>query len=314
MANFFFRRMPGLRSLLRMRDDISAIRASVEELTSSRGDLHSLYRLEMLDRINDVEWAHRRITLETHALMVANSKRYDDPKRLNRFEAQVFSQNGEDGIITEIFSRLGTANRVFVEIGCGDGRENNTAYRLLLGWSGYWIDGDERNISVARREQGTAISQGRLSVQQAFVTRENAGVLLQAYGVPREFDLLSIDVDRNSSWVWRALEHYTPRVVVVEYNASIPPQDDWEIEYDANATWDGTLLFGASLRALQRIGSEMGYSLVGCDSSGVNAFFVRDDLTGHLFSEPFDANHHYEPPRYFLVRTWGHPRPGQQEV
>jgi hypothetical protein len=59
------------------------------------------------------------------------------------------------------------------------------------------------------------------------------------------------------SWVWRALRAFRPRVCVVEYNASIPPQDDWEIPYEAEATWDGTLIFGAGLLALEKIGKDL---------------------------------------------------------
>jgi hypothetical protein len=111
------------------------------------------------------------------------------------------------------------------------------------------------------------------------------------------------------SWVWRALRAFRPRACVVEYNASIPPQDDWEIPYEAEATWDETLIFGAGLLALEKIGKDLGYSLVACDLSGANAFFVRSDLTANLFSEPFTALHHYEPPRLFLGRSWGHAKP-----
>jgi hypothetical protein len=130
---------------------------------------------------------------------------------------------------------------------------------------------------------------------------------LHKHRVPLEFDILSLDIDRNTSWAWQALREFRPRVVVIEYNAAIPPQDDWEINYDPHAVWDGTVVFGASLLALQRIGEDMGYALVGCELAGVNAFFVRKDLTKDLFCEPFTAVNHYEPPRYFLVRVWGHP-------
>ena len=95
----------------------------------------------------------------------------------------------------------------------------------------------------------------------------------------------------------------------MEYNSSTLLQDDWEIRYQADAVWDETLVYGASLLALERIGKNLGYSLVGCDFSGANALFMRNDLVADHFSEPFTARHHYEPPRMFLVRTWGHRKP-----
>src|SRR5512135_8523 len=68
--------------------------------------------------------------------------RYADPKRLHRFEHQVYSQNGEDGAVAEIFRRIGTTDKFFVEIGVGDGLENNTVNLLSEGWRGVWVDGD----------------------------------------------------------------------------------------------------------------------------------------------------------------------------
>jgi hypothetical protein len=250
-----------------------------------------------------------RLSQELFVTTLLASSRYDDPKRLNRHEGQVFSQNGEDGIIAEIFSRIGSTNRIFVEFGAGDGSENNSAYLLLKGWSGYWFDGDSQNVESIRSKFAHAISEKRLAASTEFFTVESAVSIFEQHRIPDEFDLLSIDIDRNTSWVWRALRAFRPRACVVEYNASIPPQDDWEIPYEAEAMWDGTLIFGAGLLALEKIGRDLGYSLVACDLSGANAFFVRSDLTANLFSEPFTALHHYEPPRLFLGRSWGHAKP-----
>src|SRR5579872_1347024 len=226
--------------------------------------------------------------------------RYRDRRRLSHFEGQVYSQHGEDGILSEIFRRVGETNRHFVEVGVGDGQENNTVYRLAQGWSGHWFEGDPENIRRIREAFAPELADGRLTVVQALMTAENAASLMQQHGVPDQFDLLSLDIDRNTSHIWRALHHLSPRVVVVEYNASIPHDDEWEIKYDPKATWDGSLHFGASLGTLQVLGSSFGYELVGCDLSGMNAFFVRRELVTDRFVGPFSASEHYEPPRYYL--------------
>ncbi|MFV0279409.1 MAG: hypothetical protein ACK5JM_01455, partial [Rhodoblastus sp.] len=67
--------------------------------------------------------------------------------------------------------------------------------------------------------------------------------------------------------------------------------------------------YGASVPALERIGREKAMSLVGCDICGVNAFFVRNDLTGDHFVRPFDSATHWEPLRMTLVGRRGHARP-----
>ena len=276
------KRLPGLKQLLSMRSDLLITRATLE--------------------------AQLRLQKEEFTLQLLSDPRHADPKRLSRYEAQVFSQNGEDGIIAEIFSRIGTTNRLFVEIGAGDGIENNTAYLLLKGWSGFWFDADESNLQSIHGHFAQSIKDKRLAVGKEFFAAEAALDVLKSYDVPTEFDLLSLDVDRNTSWIWRSLKPLRPRVVVIEYNASIPPQDDWEIPYDPAKQWDGTVMYGAGLLAMERIGRELGYNLVGCDLSGSNAFFVRDDIAPDHFCSPFTARNHYEPIRLFLSRTWGHRR------
>jgi hypothetical protein len=218
------------------------------------------------------------------------------------------SQNGEDGIIAEIFSRIGCTDRIFVEIGAGDGLVNNTAYLLFRGWQGFWFEANEDAVAAIEQRFHKRIAEGQLKVSREFFTAENAAEILVKHGVPESFDLLSIDIDRNTPFVWKSLTGFRPRVAVVEYNAAIPPQDEWEVQYHPNATWNGSLYFGAGLRTLERIGTDLDYSLVGCDLSGTNAFFVLQELVEDKFSDPFTAKHHYEPLRQFLAWTWGHPR------
>jgi hypothetical protein len=202
--------------------------------------------------------------------------RYGDPHRLVSHSFQTNSQSGEDGIIAEILRRIGVTNRFFVEVGVGDGTENNTAFLASLGWSGVWVDGSAAFLAVLAR-QCEAIRQAVHPVP-TYVTRENIAGVLERARVPESFDVLSLDVDQNTYWVWDGLRRYSPRVVVVEYNAAVPPDIDWKVNYDPERMWDGTVNCGGSLKAFERLGAEMGYSLVGCDFLGANAFFVQAKL------------------------------------
>lgn len=234
-----------------------------------------------------------------------NNPRYQYPLRLPRYAFQVNSQNGEDGIIQEIFRRIGTIDRVFLEIGIGDGVENNTAFLLSQGWRGFWIDGNDafqRNLSDRDDLKDCLTSRCEL------VTQENIVDLLRQMHVPSQFDFLSLDVDQNTFYIWQAMQAFRPRVIAVEYNASVPPPIDWKARYQPDRAWDGTQNFGASLKALEHLARQQGYSLVGCDFNGVNAFFVQDDLVGDHFAAPFTAENHYEPPRYTYTYRRGHPR------
>jgi hypothetical protein len=248
----------------------------------------------------------RQLEIDAYRRQLLSEDRYRNCKRLNRYEMQVFSQNGEDGILAEIFRRIGVRSRTFVEIGVGDGLENNTAFLLLQGWRGCWIEGDENSIKVIRQRFRRPLAEGRLMAIHTFVTAEHIEGVLQQWPPPDELDLLSLDIDRNTYWIWASLMSLRPRVVVVEYNAMFPPELDWKVEYDAGRSWNGTAYFGASLKAYELLAKKRGYHLVGCDLHGVNAFFVRQDLCEDRFEEPFTSEHHYEPFRLFLIQRSGH--------
>jgi hypothetical protein len=199
---------------------------------------------------------------------------------INYFEGKKYSQNGEDGILEFIFSLIGTTNKFFVEFGVESGIQCNSRFLIEKGWIGLMMDGVDNINPLIKKE---------------FVTAENINKLFRKYNVPKNFDLLSIDIDYNDYWVWKAIEGYSPRVVVIEYNSTIPPDESLVVEYKPDALWDGTNYFGASLLALYRLGKSKGYTLVGCDNHGVNSFFIKDDIikgkikkksVGELFRPP----------------------------
>lgn len=223
-------------------------------------------------------------------------------ERLRNREFQVFSQNGEDGLLAYIFSEIGTTNRRFVEFGVEDGRQCNCANLAVhFGWSGLMLEADAADARRARafydglrREDGPAVA-----VVECLVTVENVNEAIAAGGVTGEIDLLSIDIDGNDYWVWKAIDVVSPRVVVIEYNASFGRRAI-SVEYDPGfvrfkahrSGW----YHGASLAALATLGDRKGYDLIGTDSSGVNAFFVRRDVPrGRL--EALEADEAYRPQR-----------------
>ncbi len=188
------------------------------------------------------------------------------------YEERVFSQNGEDGVLRELLLRVGTPERFVVEIGAGDGSENNSTLWLeRYGWSGLLIEGDaagaERLAARFDRGRNVTVVARRIDLPALDET-------LREHYVPVGFDLLSIDTDGNDYWYWERMAAWRPRIVVIEYNASRGPDDDWVMPYDADHRWKGDTVFGASLAALARLGTSLGYALAGCDTSGVNAFFV----------------------------------------
>lgn len=232
------------------------------------------------------------------------SGRYADPLNLTRFDSRVYSQFGQDGLIAEIFDRIGTTNRFFVEIGIEDGTECNSRLLLEQGWSGIWIDGGSK-VSKAKETFLTFVVEGTLQIVEAFVTAENVNEILDSTNVPAVIDFLSVDTDMNTSHIWRAIDR-SARVTEVEYNASLPCSAALEVPYNPAGVWSGGNFFGASLKALEQIGRQKHMSLVGCELAGVDAFFVHEDYNDQ-FQAPFSAEFHREPCRYDLQAGRGHP-------
>ncbi|MEL7314192.1 MAG: hypothetical protein AAFN08_04475 [Cyanobacteria bacterium J06559_3] len=239
---------------------------------------------------------------------IKENARYRDSRSLVRFGSKIYSQSDEDGIIREIFRRIGVTNRMFVEFGIGNGLENNTLALLFEDWQGLWIDASSRSIKQIREKFAAVIHKEKLKVVQSFITKDNINDLISKKIDDHEIDLLSVDIDGNDYHILNAITCVAPRVIVVEYNAKFAPPTLFCMDYDESHTWKKDDCFGASLKFLEVNLGQKGYCLVGCNVSGVNAFFVRQDLIADQFLAPFTAETHYEPARYYLSGyASGHP-------
>lgn len=202
-----------------------------------------------------------------------------------------YSQNGEDGILLYIFSLLGTTSRKAVEICAGSGTQCNTANLIINhGWQGLLFDGDADLIAHGKAfySAGRTTSIVPPALVAAWITAENIDHLVANHGFAGEIDLLSLDVDGNDYWIWKALTCVEPRVVVLEFNTSCGPQASVAMSYRPDYRLDMSsqpYRCGASLRAFVNLGKTKGYRLVGIQSLGFNAFFVRNGIGEDLLPE-----------------------------
>lgn len=200
---------------------------------------------------------------------------------LARYEYSWLSQNGEDGIIRYLFDEIGYESRWFVEFGFGAVQCNSLRLLVHEGFNGLLMDGSSENVDFFNH---VAKKRGfeRAKAVQAFITRENLQQLVVDNGVPHDIDLLSLDVDGNDYWFWEELECVSPRVVCIEYNAGLGPDLCVTVPYDPGferySKHPSGFFHGASLAALEKLGRHKGYYLIGCDSTGTNAFFLRDEI------------------------------------
>ncbi|MGF1492240.1 MAG: hypothetical protein ACFBSC_07285 [Microcoleaceae cyanobacterium] len=259
------------------------------------------YQFAIRERINQIPILQEIDRLREHP-------RYRDPKNLIPFGDKIYSQSDEDGIIREIFNRIGVTNKIFVEFGIGNGLENNTLALLFEEWKGLWIDASTSSVQKIRTYFSRVIENGQLKIVESFITKENINQLISSNFPEKEIDLLSVDIDGNDYHVLNAITCTSPRVVIVEYNAKFSPPVSYCMEYNPTHVWEKDDCFGASLKFFEVNLAKKGYCLVGCNISGVNAFFVRNDLVADQFLEPFTAENHYEPARYYLSGYFaGHP-------
>ncbi|HVA06288.1 MAG TPA: hypothetical protein VNG12_06040 [Acidimicrobiales bacterium] len=143
------------------------------------------------------------------------------------------------------------------------------------GWSGLFCEPDDDTFPKLRRKY---LHNPNVATDQQANSPGNIEEVFDRHGVPLELVVLSIDVDTIDYWIWRALNNYRHRLVVVEYNSSLNPDDALVYPEDTSARWDETRFYGSSLGAFRQLAQEKHYELVHTEMNGVNSFFVRDDL------------------------------------
>ena len=215
----------------------------------------------------------------------ASMNRTLDANPLARAEFQVFSQYGDDGIISYLIDRVDPPVRRFVEFGVEDYSEANTRFLLVSrNWSGLIMDGRADLPEMLR--SNVLFRRHDLTVRSAFITAENIEELLAVSGFAGPLGLLSIDIDGNDYWVWKAIRNADPAVVVCEFNSVFGPANPWTVPYDPDFQrtryHHSNLVYGSSLTSLCDLAADKGYAFVGCNSAGNNAYFVKRTHLGSL--------------------------------
>jgi hypothetical protein len=200
---------------------------------------------------------------------------------LQDFEFKVFSQWGDDGIIQHLSKIVDIKNKTFIEFGVEGFVEANCRFLLMKdNWSGFVIDGSAHNIEKLKGSY--FYWKYQIDAICAFITRENINGLLTQSGFSDDLGVLSIDLDGNDYYVLEAINAYRPRILICEYNAVFGDTRKITIPYastfDRATAHYSHLYYGASLAAITFLADKKGYSLVGTNSAGNNAFYVRSDL------------------------------------
>ena len=202
-------------------------------------------------------------------------------------EFSCFSQWGEDGIINWLVSKLPTIPKKFIEFGVGNYKESNTRLLLQLhNWQGLVIDSSYKYIQNIKSQEISWRHQ--LESVCAHISKDNINQLLENKEMNSDIGLLSIDIDGNDYYVWQSIQIIKPIIVIVEYNAVLgdlhPITIPYKSDFFRTKAHSSNLYFGASLKALITLGKKKGYTFVGTNTNGVNAFFIRDDFAPMITS------------------------------
>ena len=192
---------------------------------------------------------------------------------LLQYQSNVGSQNGEDGIIAYIFSILPVVDKRYcVEFGAWDGKYLSNCFNLVrnLGWMGLFIEANDEKFEQLLLNHGNSKNVTCLKKFIEFDGPNRLENLIDQANFPRDLDLLSIDIDGADYFVWESVQRFRPRVVVIEFNPSIPNDVVFVQAKDMNTNQ------GASLMALIMLGKKKGYELI-CVTS-CNAIFVLNEF------------------------------------
>ena len=195
---------------------------------------------------------------------------------------KVFSQFEEDGKLLYIFSILGMGKKTFVDLGSNDCVNSNCANLAVhFNWKGMFVDGDKNLIEIGKKfyKRTPDFWSYKPKFVHAFLTKKNVNNIIQTKGFEGEIELLSIDIDGNDYWIWESLEIIQPKVVIIECQLAfgleekvIPYREDFKEDVRNSDN------YGASALALQKLGKQKGYRLVGANEYGNNLFFIKNGL------------------------------------
>lgn len=256
-------------------------------------DLISRIRLRF-QQLGKIYSQQQQLSLTLHKLQEAvgriESRQLDilNHKSIAENEFRAFSQWGEDGIIQYLIKNMEIPRNIFVEFGTQNYTESNTRFLLINNnWSGLVIDGSSDNIAYIKSDP--IYWQYNLKAVDSFVTKDNINQILLENGIHGDIGLLSVDIDGNDYWVWQSIDSINPAIVISEYNFRFGATRAVTVPYDAKffrtKAHYSNIYYGASLKALCILATKKGYTFIGCNSAGNNAFFVRNDLKPDALKE-----------------------------
>lgn len=194
------------------------------------------------------------------------------------FQKKTYSENGEDGVVAEILHRISkesSLDKWCVEFGAWDGVYASNTCKMIRenGYNAVLIEGDPKRVEQLNNNlpQNNVIKICRFIDFEGKDTLEN---VLSETPIPHDFDFLSIDIDGVDYHIFDGLNKYSPKVICIEFNPTIPNSVDFVQPRNFS------IKQGSSAKAIVRLACEKGYNLAAVVEW--NLILVRNDLLGFV--------------------------------
>ena len=214
--------------------------------------------------------------------MLSKQQLLMNSNNINDYEFKIFSQWGDDGIIQYLIKNVAIETETFIEFGVENYEESNTKFLMMNdNWSGFVMDGSYKAMNYLKNQSW--YWKYSLINKAVFIDKDNINNLLASTGFSN-IGLLHIDIDGNDYHILTEIDlsKLNPSIIIMEYNCVFGKDRFITVPYDKNfirtKAHYSNLFFGASLPAFDYALSKNGYSLIGCNLAGNNAYFVRNDL------------------------------------
>ena len=216
----------------------------------------------------------------------------------DNLKKNIYSQNGEDGIIEYLLDKIEDKDYWCCEFGAWDGKHLSNTFNLVSNrnYNAVYIEGDE---SKYQDLLNTCIKYNKIVPIKSWVGIEGESSLdniLSSTEIPKNFDLLSIDVDGTDYLIWKHFLNYSPKIVVIEINSSFRPEltfNDEELNYNNMLSRSGKDNGGVNFKTCYDLGRTKGYRLF---THTGNLIFIHEKYS-HLFPDLATDDNYF---KYFL--------------
>ena len=150
---------------------------------------------------------------------------------LNQYKKNIYSQNGEDGILFYILNKMKILkkekNLWCCEFGAWDGIHGSNTFNLVknFNFNAVYIEGNKQRFLnlLNTKKLFPKIVAKNIFVSHNHNSKKKLDNILSSTKINKNFDILSIDIDSYDLDVWRSFKKYDPKIVVIEINSSIHP-------------------------------------------------------------------------------------------